>query len=144
MSWKQERDGLIAQTLAFVQSVTGKRDEAPASPSIASPPDTQAVTPSVGATASVATPPKVAASKDTPQNLAANIAAGLQPATPPLARRPIVQSEMASEIRARIASFRAHQERFNREREEYFSATLARLRAAIKDTPPSQPPQLGK
>ncbi len=146
MSWKQERDGLIAQTLAFVQSVTGKRDEAPVSPSIASPmPDTQAVTPSVGATASGATPPNVAASKDTPQSLVTpNIAAGLQPATPPLARRSIVQSEMASEIRARIASFRAHQERFNREREEYFSATLARLRAAIKDTPPSQPPQLGK
>jgi len=44
---------------------------------------------------------------------------------------------MAKEIRARIASFRAHQERFNREREEYFAATLARLRAAIKDMPPA-------
>jgi hypothetical protein len=45
---------------------------------------------------------------------------------------------MASEIRARVASFRAHQERFNREREQYFSATLERLRAAIKDMP--EPP----
>ena len=40
-----------------------------------------------------------------------------------------------NEIRARIASFRAHQERFNRERADYFSATLARLRAAIDETP---------
>ena len=43
---------------------------------------------------------------------------------------------MANEIRTRVASFRAHQERFNREREEYFASTIARLRAAIKDVPP--------
>jgi hypothetical protein len=43
---------------------------------------------------------------------------------------------MAAEIRARVASFRAHQERFLREREEYFATTLARLRAAMKDWPP--------
>ena len=30
MSWKKERDALIAQTMAFVQSVAGKREEAPA------------------------------------------------------------------------------------------------------------------
>ena len=48
---------------------------------------------------------------------------------------PIVHSEVQDEIRARIASFRAHQERFNRERADYFSATLARLRAAIDETP---------
>ena len=27
MSWIRERDALIAQTLAFVQSVTGKKDD---------------------------------------------------------------------------------------------------------------------
>jgi len=43
---------------------------------------------------------------------------------------------MAAEIRARVAGFRAHQERFNRERENYFAATLARLRAAIEDMSP--------
>jgi hypothetical protein len=57
---------------------------------------------------------------------------------PPPPSRTIVQSEVREEIRARIASFRAHQERFNREREEYFSATLARLRAAMKDSPASR------
>lgn len=146
MSWKQERDGLIAQTLAFVQSVTGKRDEPPASQTIAPPtPGTEAAAPSVGTTAPGGMSPNAAASKGVQQNLDTPIAArDLQPAMPPIARRPIVQSEMASEIRARIASFRAHQERFNREREEYFAATLARLRAAIKDTPPPPPPQVGK
>jgi hypothetical protein len=43
---------------------------------------------------------------------------------------------LAAEIRARVAGFRAHQERFNRERENYFAATLARLRAAIEDMSP--------
>jgi hypothetical protein len=43
---------------------------------------------------------------------------------------------MANEIRARIAGFRAHQERFNREREEYFSRTLARLKASLDERPP--------
>jgi len=43
---------------------------------------------------------------------------------------------LADEIRARIAGFRAHQERFNREREEYFSQTLARLKAEINEMPP--------
>jgi hypothetical protein len=34
-------------------------------------------------------------------------------------------------MQARVANFRAHQERFNRERDEYFSATLTKLRASI-------------
>jgi hypothetical protein len=42
---------------------------------------------------------------------------------------------VANEIRARVAGFRAHQERFNREREEYFSKTLAKLKAEIKEMP---------
>jgi len=69
----------------------------------------------------------------------ARIAPPPLPATPTAASQ--LQGEMANEIRARVASFRAHQERFNREREEYFSQTLARLRNAIKDAPP---PRVGK
>jgi hypothetical protein len=46
---------------------------------------------------------------------------------------------MAAEIRARVASFRAQQQRFSRERQDYFAATLARLRATIKDMPPPRP-----
>src|ERR1700730_6758236 len=47
--------------------------------------------------------------------------------------RPIAPSELQNEIRSRIESFRAHQERFNRERAEYFNATLARLRASLDE-----------
>ena len=70
----------------------------------------------------------------------AHIAPPPAPAVAPTARSER-QGEMANEIRARIASFRAHQERFNREREEYFNQTLARLRAAAKTAPP---PRAGK
>jgi len=56
------------------------------------------------------------------------------PTLAPLARK-FDQDSMSSEIRARIAAFRAHQERFNRERHEYFNATLARLRAEINELP---------
>jgi hypothetical protein len=42
-----------------------------------------------------------------------------------------VSSDFRAEVQARVASFRAHQERFNREREEYFSTTLAKVRAAL-------------
>jgi hypothetical protein len=50
--------------------------------------------------------------------------------------RQFQQVDVKTEIQARIANFRAHQERFNRERHEYFSATLARLRASIDQLPP--------
>jgi hypothetical protein len=164
MSWKREREGLIAQTLAFVQSVTGKGSERPGSAAI--PPlssESEATArPSVGASALLAVEtalgarPSSAAQSVTPKatprrfdpqrfdpsrvespDLERPDLERPSPPTPaPILRRPIPQSEMASEIRARIASFRAHQERFNREREEYFAATLARLRAALRDAPP--------
>jgi hypothetical protein len=151
MSWKEERDGLIAQTLAFVQSVTGKRDETRGPDAIAPlPPDTKAaavdttariaVEVALGDTTPIAAPrvaPKVSSQNFEPPSVTPQE----PPAATPVVQRPIAQSEMANEIRARVASFRAHQERFNREREEYFAATLTRLRAAIKDM---APPRLGK
>jgi hypothetical protein len=48
-----------------------------------------------------------------------------------------LQRDMQTEIRARVATFRANQERFNRERQEYFSSTLAKLRASMNDVPRS-------
>jgi hypothetical protein len=139
MGWKQERDTLIAQTLAFVQSVTGKREEIV-------PPRRAAVDlDALQASLERSVPPKPAEAPVEPAVKAvtpAEPARSVEPAqpveAPSSARRLIVQREMQEEIRARIASFRAHQERFNREREEYFSATLARLRAAMKDSPTSR------
>jgi hypothetical protein len=45
-------------------------------------------------------------------------------------------------IQRRLASFKAHQERFEREREDYFQKTLAKARANLW-TPQSQPTKIG-
>jgi hypothetical protein len=52
---------------------------------------------------------------------------------------PRANSDVRSEMQARIANFRKHQERFEREREEYCAATLTKLRAAIRDASPRPP-----
>jgi hypothetical protein len=62
------------------------------------------------------------------------------PLAPPVMIPPARTSgDFRSEMQARIANFRKHQERFEREREEYCAATLTRLRAAIRD-PSLRPP----
>lgn len=122
MKWIRERDALIAQTLAFVQSVSGRKDNvrqpdtAAAAPVLATEIVSQAVT--------VAFEPPQAAPPPQPR-----------PVSPPR-----VAGDFRSEMQARIANFRKHQERFEREREEYFAATLTKLRAAIRDVapPPAQ------
>ena len=129
MSWKKERDALIAQTMAFVESVTGKREETSRLKDSFAPAPA-AELPALPALDFALKPAPKAAQAAEPVRIAE------QPAAAVPAPRPIAPSDMASEIRARVASFRAHQERFNREREQYFSATLERLRAAIKDTNP--------
>ena len=143
MSWKKDRDSLIAQTMAFVQSVTGRKDEPARADTPAVPSSVELAVLDALETELVPPPvPKPMASALKPPAVALD---PVRIVPPPLPTAPIaaskVQGEMANEIRARVASFRAHQERFNREREEYFSQTLARLRDAIKDAPP---PRVGK
>ena len=137
MSWKRDRDSLIAQTMAFVQSVTGRKDD---SGRIGAEPTSAPVDLAVMEALKEEPVPKATRPALEPVRVAAP-----PPPLPPVPAASItrsdVQGEMANEIRARIASFRAHQERFNREREEYFSQTLARLRDSLKDAPP---PRLGK
>ena len=133
MKWMRERDALIAQTLAFVQSVTGRRDAVEPLPSVAPEP---VPTPPPGSPS-----PALSAITETPKTpgLKTPDPKTPDPETPDPAPRPLVPSDFQRELNSRIASFRAHQERFNREREAYFSATLARVRAAIKDGPPASP-----
>src|SRR5450631_2458585 len=126
MSWKKERDLLIAQTMSFVQSVTGKKPDtglAEAAPGFERIP--AAKTAPVSAVemlaAEIIAPPQ-AGSKVSPQ---AHIRIS----------RSNVSNDIRSEMQARVANFRAHQQRFNREREEYCSATLTKLRAAIDNAP---------
>jgi hypothetical protein len=120
MKWIRERDALIAQTLAFVQSVTGKKDDfhPPEPPSAAFALTTEIVT--IQAVAVEAEPP-VAPPQPEPQPRPVQVSP------------PRTGGDFRTEMQARIANFRKHQERFEREREEYCAATLTKLRAAIRD-----------
>jgi hypothetical protein len=102
MKWKMERDLLIAQTMAFVQSVTaGKTDAEDWAESIR---------------------------PDHPVEVArpAHAVPVVRP-TPPA--RP---NDMREEIRGRVAAFRAHQELFRRDRDNYCESVLAKVRAATQ------------
>ena len=122
MKWIAERDALIAQTMAFVQSVTGKKDDL-------HPPESPMAT----AAASVQIVPVNTVVETGPLQAA--------PPTQPLPLPPPrgASHDVRTEIQARIANFRKHQERFEREREEYCAATLTKLRAAIRDASPRRP-----
>ena len=122
MSWMKDRDSLIAQTMAFVQSVTGRREELR--------PELKSVLPpvEVDVRAELATALEIVDAAEPPPVTIS------QP-------RQVALTDIQKEIRDRVASFRAHQQRFNKEREEYFSATIAKLKASMKDLPP---PRVGK
>lgn len=129
MKWIRERDALIAQTLAFVQSVSGKKDDV-------RQPDTAATAPVLAA--EIVTVQAVTVAFEPPQ-------ADPPPVVPPPQPLPVppprIAGDFRSEMQARIANFRKHQERFEREREEYCAATLTKLRAAIGDVAPPPPAQ---
>ena len=158
MKWMRERDLLIAQTLAFVQSVTGKlpeTDKAAATPAVEPPveapeadrmasPPAEVIAPPV----EIELPPAEAAPVLPPQVEWPVPAAAAEPHPPAEPSLPIViqaepepdirvrvdlREDFQSEIRARVASFRAHQERFTREREAYCSTTMAKVHASIRD-----------
>ncbi|TPQ34884.1 hypothetical protein C2U70_16185 [Bradyrhizobium guangdongense] len=126
MKWIRERDALIAQTMAFVQSVTGRKDgfpradEAPAVP---------AATVDIVSYVAIERTVEIEA----PQTPAAPAPQPFEVAPPRIA------GDFRAEIQGRVANFRKHQERFEREREEYCATTLAKLRADIRDaaSPPS-------
>jgi hypothetical protein len=65
-----------------------------------------------------------------------------EPPRPIHVPRAVPLSDVQSEIKARIANFRAHQERFLRERDEYCSATMAKVRAALGEN--TEPPRSAK
>jgi hypothetical protein len=155
MKWMRERDLLIAQTMAFVQSVTGKTLEtermAEAEKTVtasvallsvetsktirtvatlpdAALPDIKSL---LAETSRVTQASREVSREETPR------AAVQRPA--PLARLDL-REDFQSEIKARVANFRAHQERFNREREAYCSATMAKVHAALREgEPPTRP-----
>jgi hypothetical protein len=128
MKWMKERDLLIAQTMEFVQSVTGKK-----------PDIDRFVAASEAESRAIAGAPMT--NIEAVLNPAAAIAEPPKPAKPVQMARPDFPGDFQSEIKARIANFRAHQERFLKEREAYCSATMAKVRAALGE---AEPPRLGK
>ncbi|SRR6266700_7818463 len=132
MEWVKERDLLIAQTMAFVQSVNDRKLGArrldakrwAESRIEAAPID---ATKPIEAIKIVEQPPA---------NIPFNVPAA-RPSVP--AGRPSVSGEMRAEMQNRVASFRAHQQRFHRERDEYCSATLAKMRVLVSDDSASAP-----
>src|SRR5665213_701135 len=103
MEWMKERDLLIAETMEFVQSLAGRK------PGLGPPSGTD---------------PGVAAAPLEAAKILADERLGSPNALQPGVRLPraIVGGDVRTEIQTRLANFRAHQERFHREREEYFSA----------------------
>ena len=143
MKWMKERDLLIAQTMAFVQSVTGKKPDPAqfaANPVSFASPEAPEPSDASKATSALSLP-------DIEAMLAETIAVTVEPpkpvlTAPVLAARIEPKVDFQSEIRARVANFRAHQERFNREREAYCSATMAKVHAALRED--TAPPRLDK
>lgn len=108
MKWMKERDLLIAQTMAFVQSISGKK------PEIETRAETRIdIAPVVGTV-------KVAPPAETVQIT--------RPA-------PMSRIQVREEIQGRVAAFRAHQQLFHRERDEYFKSVLTRVRDSIDSAP---------
>lgn len=104
MKWVMERDLLIAQTMAFVESVTGKKPEV----------DAQVDSPSSPAVELEQLESPVAVA-ESPRQL------------------PVGRSALREEIEGRVTAFRAHQQRFDRERDRHFNSVLTGIRAAITD-----------
>jgi hypothetical protein len=132
MKWEKERDALIAQTMAFVQSVAGRRPEIAAEP----PPVER-----LGTERPVfAANPVPAASE--PPALFEPIGSVERTSVPGLEGPParvLLQTDVRNEIQSRVAAFQAHQHRFHREREAYFKAVLTKARAVTEngsDAPP--------
>ena len=163
MKWMKERDLLIAQTMAFVQSVTGKTPEAEktvsASVALLSVETYESTRPATAlsdaalydkalsdiASLLAETPPAAQAPTDSSSADIRSVrgnATGDTEAGSALSR-PDLREDFQSEIRARVANFRAHQERFNREREAYCTATMAKVHAALKEGE-LPPPRLDK
>jgi len=166
MKWMRERDLLIAQTLAFVQSVTGKLPETepttvtPAVQTTAAAPSEAAASP-VKTSESIPAAPSLAefnslveiaprpVEQALPLPASVELILPIEEAPPVVAQDepkpapaidvfspPDLRIDFQSEIRARVASFRAHQERFSREREAYCSTTMAKVHASIREIGP--------
>jgi hypothetical protein len=140
MKWMKERDLLIAQTMAFVQSVAGKKATAEAReiPREALTEPTLIKSTPAGEIAEVK--PRAETAPIETQRIET-----LQIETAQSARlSPLRVSDIRQEIRGRVAAFRAHQELFHRERDDYYNSVVTRLRASTDHAPKAPGDHLSK
>jgi hypothetical protein len=131
MKWIKERDLLIAQAMAFVQSVAGKKATAETREGLRKVPIEPALIKSipVGEIAEVKRPAYTGQIETLQiESLRTETAQITRPS-------PVRVSDIRQEIRGRVAAFRAHQELFHRERDDYYNSVVTRLRASADHAP---------
>ncbi len=116
MTWTRERDLLIAQTMTFVQSITGKK------------PEQQVRT---EARIEFAPVDQIETAKR-PIEIVHEVVRETGPAPRP---SPALRGGFREEIQSRVAAFRAHQQLFSRERDAYCDAVLKKVRTSIGNRP---------
>jgi hypothetical protein len=116
MSWTRERDLLIAQTMTFVQSITGKKPGAEARA------ETRIEFAPLDEIERVERPVEII------NEVVNEVVSAPRPSPAP-------RSGLREEIQGRVAAFQAHQRLFNRERDEYFKSVLTKARASIESQP---------
>ena len=105
MMWKKERDLLLSQTKAFVQSVAAKTTD-------------------VDGKFEARPRPVSSGQPFTPERPVDGL---------PVARlSPIGQSDLRNEIHRRVAAFRTRQQAFDRDRDAYCNAMMAKARASTE------------
>lgn len=140
MKWQKERDDLIAQTKAFVQSVTGRTPQAVLGPVFSKPAPIE----NPFAPPAVVAPPlpienAVAAKSTEARLLEAGPSQEIEPSIEPPPLKAPAQSDVRKEIQTRVAAFQAHQHRFHRERDAYFNSVLTKARSEIENGPDGPP-----
>jgi hypothetical protein len=115
-NWKTDRDAFVSETMAFVEAVRSQRSisiEGVVTPKqlpVGMPQHFQQPVPTVSG-------PSQVVSDETAE----------QPRLEPMKWG----GSAREEIRQRIATFKAHQQRFTREREDYALSTLSRVQGGI-------------
>jgi hypothetical protein len=145
MKWIKERDLFIAQTMAFVQSVTGKK---PAAEARVAPRDVLFQSPQVQSSLAQSAALDEIAAEDRPAETfrieavqtGAVPAGNLKIETAQSTLSSPAISDVRQEIRGRVAAFRAHQELFHRQRDAYYNSVLTRVRAATGHASPDDQP----
>ena|ERR1700712_2566036 len=125
MMWARERDLLIAQTMAFVQSVSGKKPTAEVRP------DPLILTELRGAANVEKALHAVTEALEPPRD--ERIVEAPRKAVSPSA-------DLRVEIQNRVALFRAHQERCHQARDQHFVSTMAQVRASQMGQSPASHP----